>query len=256
PPGLWQPGAGFTPPAGTYVHLESDTGDYIGGGNTYTYTKADAMISISTTGNKVSLNVHGDESWFADFQAMVSVAQLEPGYYGNLRRYPFHNAARGGMDWSGEGRGCNTLNGWFAVDGVTYSSGTLAVIDLRFEQHCEGGGPALHGQIHWDASDTTTPPGPVDPPPPGLWQPGAGFTPPTGSYVHLESDTGDYIGGGGTFTYTPPDSPISVSAPGNRFSLGVSGWSGDFKAMDGLAQLQPGYYGNLLRYPFHNPARG
>jgi hypothetical protein len=25
----------------------------------------------------------------------------------------------------------------------------LIAIDLRFEQHCEGAAPALHGQIHW-----------------------------------------------------------------------------------------------------------
>jgi len=35
------------------------------------------------------------------------------------------------------------------VDGVTYSGATLTSLDLRFEQHCEGLAPALHGQIHW-----------------------------------------------------------------------------------------------------------
>jgi len=25
----------------------------------------------------------------------------------------------------------------------------LASIDLRFDQHCDNGAPALHGQIHW-----------------------------------------------------------------------------------------------------------
>jgi hypothetical protein len=32
---------------------------------------------------------------------------------------------------------------------VTYSAGTLASIDLRFEQHCEGNAAALHAAIHW-----------------------------------------------------------------------------------------------------------
>jgi len=27
----------------------------------------------------------------------------------------------------------------------------LTALDLRFEQHCEGGTPALHGAIHWSA---------------------------------------------------------------------------------------------------------
>jgi hypothetical protein len=53
------------------------------------------------------------------------------------------------MDWSGNGRGCNTLSGWFVVDQVSYSLGAMTSIDMRFEQHCEGGLPALHGVIHW-----------------------------------------------------------------------------------------------------------
>ncbi len=84
------------------------------------------------------MRVDGHEQWDGSFQAMDTVAQLQPGYYGDLQRYPFHNAVRGGLDWSGEGRGCNTLAG-----------ATLTGVDLRFEQHCEGATPALHGQLHW-----------------------------------------------------------------------------------------------------------
>jgi hypothetical protein len=88
---------------------------------------------------------------------MNVVSTLQPGYYGNLSRYPFHNPAKGGLDWSGNGRGCNTLTGWFAIDSVTYTGTTLTQIDLRFEQHCEGGTPALHGAIHWRAGVPTAP---------------------------------------------------------------------------------------------------
>ncbi len=77
------------------------------------------------------------------------MSQFQPGYYGNLERYPFNNPVRGGLDWAGQGRGCSALTGWFTVDAVTYSGSTLTAIDLRFEQHCEGASPALHGQIHW-----------------------------------------------------------------------------------------------------------
>ncbi len=66
-----------------------------------------------------------------------------------MQRYLFHNAAKGGMSWSGNGRGCNTLSGWFAVDSVSYSLGQLTAIGLRFEQHCEGGAAAQRGVIHW-----------------------------------------------------------------------------------------------------------
>ncbi|MBV6424855.1 MAG: hypothetical protein NAOJABEB_02669 [Steroidobacteraceae bacterium] len=74
---------------------------------------------------------------------------LQPGYYGGLYQYPFHNPVKGGMSWIGNGRACNTLTGWFVIDSVTYTAGTVSSIDLRFEQHCEGSSPALHGKIHW-----------------------------------------------------------------------------------------------------------
>ena len=81
-----------------------------------------------------------------------TISQLERGYYPNLTRYPFHDPAFGGLDWFGNGRGCNTLTGWFVVDNVAWSGTALAAIDLRFEQHCEGASPALHGQVHWTSN--------------------------------------------------------------------------------------------------------
>jgi hypothetical protein len=76
-------------------------------------------------------------------------AELEVGYYPDLRRYPFHNPVKGGLSWYGEGRGCGALTGWFAVDSVTYDGSTVTAIDLRFEQHCAGSTAALRGEIHW-----------------------------------------------------------------------------------------------------------
>jgi len=80
---------------------------------------------------------------------MNSITELEQGYYGTLQRYPFHNPAKGGLSWSGNGRGCNSLSGWFVVDSITYVGGTLSAIDLRFEQHCDGDTPALNGKVSW-----------------------------------------------------------------------------------------------------------
>jgi hypothetical protein len=260
PAELWHPTPGATPATGNFVYLQSDYGDYIGAGQTYTYTPADAQISVSTSGGYLSISINGNEHWSGNFQAMNTLNQLQRGYYGDLRRYPFHNPVKGGLDWSGEGRGCNTLTGWFAIDSVTYTNNILTAIDLRFEQHCEGGTAALHGQIHWTSSDSTAPPGPVNPPPAGLWQPDPGATPATGNFVYLQSDYGDYIGAGQTYLYTPADSLITLGTSTGHLSITVSrnqdSWHGDFQAMNGLAQLLPGYYGDLQRYPFHNPTKG
>ena len=205
------------------------------------------------------MGVNGNEQWFGDFQTMNTLTQFQPGYYAGLQRYPFHNPAMGGLSWSGQGRGCNTLQGWFIVDNVTYVGGTLTALDLRFEQHCEGVTAALHGAIHWTSADTTTPSGPVNPPPAGLWQPAAGSTPATGNYVYLQSDAGDSIGQGQTYTYTHATATLSVTASSGHLAVGVNGnewWFGDFQTMNTLTQLQSGYYAGLQRYPFHNPAMG
>jgi len=259
PAGLWQPAAGATPTTGNYVYLQSDVGDYIGQGLTQTYTQASATLSVAATEGHLVIGVNGNQLWSGDFQTMNTLTQLQPGYYSGLQRYPFHNPVIGGLNWSGAGRGCNTLQGWFVIDSVTYTGGALTAIDLRFEQHCEGAVAALHGAIHWTSADTTVPAGPINPPPAGLWQPAAGSTPATGNYVYLQSDAGDYIGQGATYTYAPASATLSVAANAGRLTVGVTGnewWSGDFQAMNTLTQLQPGYYSGLQRYPFHNPALG
>ncbi len=166
----------------------------------------------------------------------------------------------GGLAWFGEGRGCNTLTGSFTIERVTYVNDALTAIDLSFEQHCEGGTPALRGSIHWDASDPTLPPSPVFPVPGNLWQPAPGSTPATGNFVYLNSDVGDFIGQGQTYTYTPETATITLSTNSQgHLSVAVSGaqgWNGDFQTMYTLSQLEPGYYPDLRRYPFHNPAKG
>ena len=258
PAGLWQPAPGATPATGNYVYLESQSGDYIGEGRKYLYTQANAIVSLVTQGARLSVGVSGDQSWSGNFQAMNSLSRLEVGYYGDLRRYPFHNPVKGGLDWSGDGRGCNTLTGWFVVDSATFSGSTLIAVDLRFEQHCDGNAPALRGKIHWDGNDTTSPPGPVAPPL-DLWQPAPDITPATGNYVYLESQTGDYIGQGGSYLYTQANAVLSTLSSGAYFSMGVEGdqnWSGDFQAMSTLSRLEVGYYGDLQRYPFQNPTKG
>jgi hypothetical protein len=243
---------------GNYVHLESDSGDYIGQGKTYTFTQANAVLSNNATGTLLTTTVQGDQSWWGYFQVPNSLSQLQAGTYGNLTRYPINSPTTGGLSWYGDGRGCNTLTGWFAVDNVSYSNGSLGALDLRFEQHCEGA-TALRGWIHWTPDDTTTPPGPVNPPPAGLWQPVSGSTPASGNYVYLQSDAGDYIGAGKTYTYTPNSTTVTLGTTGSLLNVNINGtdwWSGNFKTMNTLTQLQSGYYDNLSRYPFNNPVRG
>ncbi|MFB3105615.1 MAG: hypothetical protein ACE1ZA_11940, partial [Pseudomonadales bacterium] len=208
---------------------------------------------------RLTVDIDGDEGWTGEFQLPDTSLVLEVGTYANLTRYPFHDAAVGGLSWSGEGRGCNTLDGSIIIDSVTYNGSTLTDIDLSFEQYCDGNSLALRGEIHWTADDTTTPPGPVVPPPTGLWEPMQGSTPATDNYIYLVSDQGDFIGAGAAYLYTDATAVITVDATDGGVSVsvtGTEGWNGDFQAMDILTDLEAGYYGGLQRYPFHNPVKG
>lgn len=260
PAGLWRPAPGATPASGNYVYLESGSGDFIGAGRTYSYTQADAVLSVTTDSDRhLSVRVTGDQWWQGDFQAMNSIVRFEPGYYGDLARYPLSDPSKGGLDWYGDGRGCNSLSGWFLVDSVSYQDGRLVSIELRFEQFCDRFPAPLHGKVRWAEGDSTVPPGPVSPPPSGLWEPPAGSTPVSGSYAYLVSDAGDFIGQGQTYLYTPGNAVLSVQDATTRLHLEVSGaeaWSADFQTMNSIPALQVGYYGGLMRFPFHNPAKG
>jgi hypothetical protein len=258
PSNLWRPAAGSVPSTGTYVYLQSQPDDFIGIGGSYLYTQANASIYVSADGGRLSVGLTGDEWWGGDFRTMHFLDRLSVGYYGNLIRFPFNNPTRGGLNWDGEGRGCNTLSGWFVVDSVTYVEDELTAIELRFEQHCEGADPALRGAIRYSAADSTTPAGPTDPPA-GLWQPAADRTPVSGNYIYLESQPGDFIGAGGTYLYTQADAVLTPFNTGGLLTFSVDGdesWDGRFRAMSSLAQLAPGYYGDLRRDPFHNPSKG
>ncbi|MGZ4718047.1 MAG: hypothetical protein ACXWCB_15275, partial [Acidimicrobiales bacterium] len=133
--------------------------------------------------------------------------------------------------------------------------GSLSALDLRFEQRCDGEASALHGQIHWFAGDPTQPPGPVDPPPAGLWTPSTASIPPTGNYPYLEGEPDNSVLDGGSLLLAPaasvsasvgPDLPeLSVYA-----SQGPSYTSGSLAGIEPTRdRLTPGYYGNA-QLPF------
>lgn len=259
PPTLWQPAPGSTPATGSYFFVQGAPGEPILGDATRLFTQANAKFDVASTDGTTTVHIAGDEVWHGDFKPMDFIKPLVAGYYGNLGRYPFHNPAVGGLNVSGIFRGCSTITGWFAVDAVSFTNGRLTLLDLRFEQFCDGGTVPLHGKIHWDANDPTRPPGPVNPPPAALWQPPAGATPATGNYVYLESDVGDPIAQGRTLLYTNANAFATLATDqANHLTISVAGdarWTGNFVAMYSLARLQPGYYAEPGVYPFFNPAR-
>lgn len=260
PAGLWEPPAGATPAIGNYFYMESTRPNLFFLGKSLLYTQANAIITPKFTGALLELDIAGDVRWTGNFFGIKGLNQLVAGYYSGLMRYPFGNPVLPGIDLYSELRGCNDASGWFTVDDVVLTAGKISALDLRFEFYCSSYFPneTVHGKFHWTANDTTTPPGPQDPPPTGLWTPSPSFVKPGGNYIYFVSDTGDLIGAGRTELLTSGNSVISVNTNGNAaLEIYAGGWKGNFVGMNSLTQLQPGYYGNLQRYPYaYNVTRG
>jgi hypothetical protein len=243
------------------ITLVSDASDYIGQGRQYAYDQSNAELTVVPEGGGLRIGVTGDQYWYGRIVLPARYSVLTPGTYSSLSRWPFHVPADGGLDWSGEARGCNTLIGSVTISKAIYSGSTLQELDLTFLQRCEGANSSLRGAVHWTAFDTSLPPGPIKPVPAGLWDADPSLLPSTGSYVYLESQAGDYIGNGRTYLYrAAAGDPLSLRPQQGGVAINTGNatdyWIGEFVPMSKMTKLEPGYYGALMRYPFHNPVRG
>jgi hypothetical protein len=152
PQNLWKPDPSLLPLSGNYLLLASDQGDPIGKGVIKVYRAPESVIDVVANGNRITLWDRAFPSSFhADFSGLPGANLISIGYYGGVQRFPFNDPNKGGLDVAVAGIGCNTLSGWFYIDNIGYAGTTLTAIDLRFEQHCNEGSPALHGALHWRA---------------------------------------------------------------------------------------------------------
>jgi hypothetical protein len=155
---------GYRIPGRTRFVMHSDDGDWIGGGRDYSYNPRNASIGAGGDRRYAYMGVDGNDGnwWTAEFVAPKDDI-LAPGTtYDGALRYPFNNGAPG-MDVSGSGRGCNTLTGKFTVTALRVAAdGMPRYFGIDFEQHCEGGTPALRGTVEWRLPvGDTAPPGRV-----------------------------------------------------------------------------------------------
>ncbi len=134
----------------TFITMVSSSGDYIGGGNTYTFAEPTDSISGSFSGgNSLGVNLDaGAGNWFYFNFSAPNGKKLGLGTYYDAQRYPFNDGYHPGISVSGDGRGCNQNFGQFTIHDLGYSGGELTRLNLTYVQHCEGWGAApLFGQI-------------------------------------------------------------------------------------------------------------
>jgi hypothetical protein len=133
--------------ADSQVLFDSDSGDYIGGGQYTVYTSG---ISAASSGGNMSVQAGG---YTMNFAVPDYVSGFAVGNYGSAERAAFRSPMRPGVDISGNGRGCNIVVGWFRVLQVQLdSSGNVQQLALDFKQNCEGMAAALYGAVRINSS--------------------------------------------------------------------------------------------------------
>ena len=144
-----------TPSTGaqTSVIFDSEPGDYIGAGQQLIFkdlcTACFSVGSSSPSFFEFRLDSQG-HGFFIDFEALQG-SPLVPGTYEGAARYPFNSPDQPGLSIFGDGRGCNTLTGRFVVQEAVFSNGAWVRFSASFEQHCEGGTPALFGEVRFNS---------------------------------------------------------------------------------------------------------
>lgn len=140
--------------SGSLLHFQSLPGDYIGQGKQTTWKSKDGYFQLKYNGsNHVSLNFKESKShgvwWDADFAAPKNET-LTTKLYTNATRYPFQKDDSPGLDFGGDGRGCNRLTGEFQVLNMGFDKkGRLNRFSAFFIQNCEGSMPPLTGTVHF-----------------------------------------------------------------------------------------------------------
>lgn len=144
----------------TILYYLSQANDYIGLGQEVTFTAADGTFAVSpnfSNGAQVRFVTPSFTHFWTLNLAAANNVLLQPGAYENAQRWPFQTAGLPGLDFSGDGRGCNTLTGRFDVlEIVRDATGAITQLAANWEQHCEGMAPALFGQVRYNSDVPVT----------------------------------------------------------------------------------------------------
>lgn len=122
------------------LQIEGKDGEFITGGQRYRFTSPPATFVI-TTQDSGRLALEIDEvpgsPWSMSFDAGKS-GRFDARSYPNAERFDFGEKGRPGLDVSGNGHGCNNVEGSFTVSSAEYErDSVLKKLRLTFTQVCD-----------------------------------------------------------------------------------------------------------------------
>ncbi|HEX8602071.1 MAG TPA: PEP-CTERM sorting domain-containing protein [Pseudoduganella sp.] len=160
------------------VYLHTEPGSWVGGAvgaaeTTWTHGDQGIFFGNNNYGSPergVQINYNDGNYWSFSFAAPsydpvtnTNDGQvLHTGLYDRATRFPFNSPTRPGLDVSGNGRGNNTLYGWFNVLEIDYddTTGELARFAVDFRQYDEANGPygpSLYGSLRFNSTIAINP---------------------------------------------------------------------------------------------------
>jgi hypothetical protein len=125
----------------------SDPGDYVGAGQSQTWTAATAQFDVKETAWGIELALTPNGEPYARWNMGMAVNGLAPGpgSYEQAGRYPVDSSGPA-FSMSGEGRGCNTSTSTFVIHDLTRTAGQITRLHVTFEQRCDDKQAALRGE--------------------------------------------------------------------------------------------------------------
>lgn len=242
-------GAAFAEPSrgSTFAILDSQPGDFVGGGERRTLTPDDGAFYGSLIDSTAGLTISGPQVRVTfDFVAPLA-STLVNGLYENATENA--SARRPGLRVAVGSRSCNTISGRFVIfDIAVDTSGVLTRLAANFEQHCEGAPPALVGIVRFNSD---VPPDAVEPTP-------VPATPTPTSYdvfFSYESQPGDPVGGGVTDFVSDGDALFDVALNDDRVFVNISAddfWTAHFATPRGTS-FGPGTYEDAKSFLDRSP---
>ena len=126
----------------------SDTGDWVGQGKPEIFHSSTAAVGGGWRLEGV-LSINADNRFTLEFSAPKGET-LKPGVYEDAQEVGFQDAGRPGLGVTGNGHGCNLIDGRFEVRELDVTpEGDIKRLWIVFEQHCDGSLPAAYGEVRF-----------------------------------------------------------------------------------------------------------